>query len=160
MNPFKRMMTFWPFPVVFCLLFTFTGTEAVCQAQENNKSHRVLKAKLKREAAISLWRLKRKIEKEGYYSSKVALNIWRSNALSAGSFEQAQYDAFLKQIYEKSIDNSLRCFETSVLNEYYNDAGKCLHTWKIHSIALGIFDENQFREMEIRLKSSKQAQSQ
>jgi hypothetical protein len=121
-------------------------------ASENNQT--ITRKQLKRAAYNSLWRLQRAIEKHGFYSARVALNVWRSNAIDAGIFDQAKYDEFKKQIYQKSIENSLKCLETSILNENYNDAKICLHTWKLRSQELGTFDQGIYEQMDQRLKSS------
>ncbi len=135
-------------------LLLITCAAVYAQDSDNKKNNQQV---LINAANNSLWRLIRAIEKDGYFSSRVALNIWRSTAIDADLFDQGKYDTFKKQIYEKSIDNSLRCFESSVLNEYFNDARICLHTWKMHTQELGIFDETQYLEMKKRLEDSKPA---
>ena len=134
------------------LLITLTTVYAQDSDNKKNKQQILINA-----ANNSLWRLIRAIERDGYCSSRVALNIWHSTAIDADLFDQEKYNTFKKQIYEKSIDNSLRCFESSVLNEFFNDARICLHTWKIHTQELGIFDEAQYLEMKKRLEDSKLA---
>lgn len=118
-----------------------------------NKALKVTSKQLKKAAYNSLWRLKRAVEKDGFYSARVALNVWRSNAIDAGLFNQSQYDEFKRQIYEKSVISNLKCFETSLVNENYTDARICLHTWKIHSEVLGTFDHAFYDEMKIRLEA-------
>jgi hypothetical protein len=107
----------------------------------------ITRKELLKSAYGSLWRLQRSIEKDGFYSSRVALNIWRSNALDAGIFKQAEYDEYKRQIYEKSIQSSLVCIETALANENFSDARKCLHTWKMHSQEIGTFDPDHYEEM-------------
>ena len=41
---------------------------------------------LKREAANAFRRLKRTMEKDGFYSGRAALNVWQSTAIDAGTF--------------------------------------------------------------------------
>jgi len=119
--------------------------------QENDTQ--ITRKQLKIAAYNSLWRLKRAIEKYGFYSASVALNVWRSNAIDAGIFDQAQYDAFKKQIYENSIENSLKCIEISFENQNYNDARICLHAWKLRSQALDTFNQDYYDQIKDRLAS-------
>ena len=117
-------------------------------AQQLNASPK----QLKQAAYSSLWRLQRAIERDGYYSARVALNVWRSNAIDAGIFDQKKYDDFSRQIYEKSIQSNLDCFEKALAESNTNDAEFCLYTWKIHSEAIGVFDPIRYEEMKRRLK--------
>jgi hypothetical protein len=110
---------------------------------------------LKKEAALNLWRLKKAVEEDGFYSARIALNVWRSSAIDAGTFDQAQYDEFKKKLYEKSIDNSLECVESFVQEEDYYDASMCLETWKIHSQEIGTYDPARYKELRERLKGLK-----
>jgi hypothetical protein len=114
----------------------------------------ITRKQLKTAAYNSLWRLKRAIEKDGFYSARVALNVWRSNAVDAGLFDQAQYDEFRRQIYEKSIENSLTCFEASILSGNYKDAKICLHTWKLRTQTLGTYNQEYYDQMKNRLESA------
>ena len=65
---------------------------------EQTKDEKARKRMLKREAANALWRLKKAMDEEGFYSGRVRLNIWRSAAKDAGTFDQAKYDEFKKII--------------------------------------------------------------
>ena len=123
------------------------------QAQEEPQIQ-ITEKHLKAAANNSLWRLKRTMEKDGYYSARVALNVWRSNAIDAGIFDQAEYDAYKNQIYEKSIQSNLQCYERSLQNENLNDARICLFTWKAHSEELGVLDPDQYEEMKKKLKKA------
>jgi hypothetical protein len=106
----------------------------------------------------SLWRLQRSIERDGFYSARVALNIWRSNAIDAGIFKQSEYDEYKRQIYEKSIQSSLACIETAVANENFSDARRCLHTWKMHSQEIETFDPERFEEMQKQIEEKSKAE--
>jgi len=99
---------------------------------------------LEREAANALRRLKRSMEKDGFYSGHVGLNIWRSTAMDAGTFDQAQYDEFKTQLYEKSVNDSLRCLEGFLLEEDFFNANFCLQTWRMHSKELGTYDQAEY----------------
>ena len=120
--------------------------------QENDP--KITRKQLKQAAYGSLMRLNRAIEKNGFYKAIVALNVWRSNAIDAGIFDQAKYDAFKKQIYEKSIENSLKCIDMSLENQNFTDAKICLHAWKLRSQALGTFNQEYYDQMKDRLASA------
>lgn len=112
----------------------------------------ITEKQLKAAADNSLWRLKHIMEKEGYYSARVALNVWRSNAIDAGVFDPAEYDAYKKQIYEKSIQSNLRCYERSLQKNNLTDARICLFTWKAHAEELGVFDSERYKKMKEKLE--------
>lgn len=137
--------------ILAVMFFCFSVGAPLDATQENDT--KITRKQLKKAAYNSLWRLKRAIEKYGFYSASVALNVWRSNAIDAGIFDQTQYDAFKKQIYEKSIENSLKCIETSLENQNYSDAKICLHAWKLRTQALGTFNQDYYDQMQDRLAS-------
>lgn len=112
----------------------------------------ITEKQLKSAANNSLWRLKYAIDKEGFYAARIALNIWRSNALDAGVFDQAKYDAYKKTIYDKSIQNSLQCFDYAIQHENVTDARICLYTWKAHTEEMGTFDAALYEEMHKKVK--------
>jgi len=114
---------------------------------------------LDREAANALRRLKRSMEKDGFYSGHVALNIWRSTALDAGTFDQSQYDEFKTQLYEKSINDSLRCFEEFLLEEDFHNANFCLQTWRMHAKELGTYDQDEYEVFKKKLADGKTAKA-
>lgn len=122
-------------------------------AEQTQQPEKITRRQLKIAAVNSLWRLKRAIERDGYYGARVTLNVWRSNAIDAGTFKQEEYDEYKKQIYDKSIQNSLQCFESGIENENHTDAKRCLYTWKIRSEEIGMFDQTRYEEMNERLKS-------
>jgi hypothetical protein len=114
---------------------------------------------LKREAANALRRLKRSMEKDAFYSGHVALNVWRSTALDAGTFDQSQYDEFKNQLYEKSINDSLRCFEEFLLEEDFHNANFCLQTWRMHSKELGTYDHAEYEAFQKKLEDARAAKA-
>jgi hypothetical protein len=125
---------------------------ARAEAQKAQEPEKITRHQLKIAAANSLWRLKRAIERDGYYGARVTLNVWRSNAIEAGTFKQEEYDKYKKQIYAKSIQNSLQCFEAGIENENYSDAKICLYTYKVRSEEIGAFDKLRYEKMYERLK--------
>ena len=114
---------------------------------------------LEREAANALRRLKRSMEKDGFYSGHVALNIWRSTAVDAGTFNEAQYDEFKTQLYEKSVNDSLRCFEEFLLEEDFYNANFCLQTWRMHSKELGTYDQAEYEVFKTQLEDARAAKA-
>jgi hypothetical protein len=129
-------------------------------ASPQDKSEKVLdqKAKermLKREAANALNRFKIRLEKEGFYSGRVALNVWRSTAIDAGTFNPDQYNEFKQQLYEKSISRSLKCFEEYILEENYYDANICLQTWRMHAKELGSYEQAEYEALKKRLTEAR-----
>ncbi|KPJ78292.1 MAG: hypothetical protein AMJ54_04175 [Deltaproteobacteria bacterium SG8_13] len=153
--PASRHKLIYAALVVFILWLAFLpGVVALVNAEEEQPIV-ITKKQLKTAAYNSLWRLKRSIERDGYYSSRVALNVWRSNAIDAGIFKQEEYDQYKRQIFEKSIESNLRCFERATEALNYTDANKCLLTWKLHSEEIGLFEPARYEEMEIRLQSIK-----
>ncbi len=96
---------------------------------------------LVRLTADSLWRLKQSIINDGFFNSRVALNIWKNRARDTGTFDQAEYEELKKQIYEKSIDDSLRGYKLFLMEGNRTDAGICLKIWKMHSKEIGVFDK-------------------
>ena len=128
------------------------GVVALVNAEEGQEIV-VTKKDLKTAAYNSLWRLQRSIERDGYYSARVALNVWRSNAIDAGVFKQEDYDQYKRQIYEKSVESNQRCFEKAIEEQNLTDANKCLLIWKLHSEEIGIFDPARYEQMQAVLQS-------
>jgi hypothetical protein len=114
---------------------------------------------LEREAANALRRLKRSMEKDGFYSGHVALNIWRSTAMDAGTFDEAQYDEFKTQLYEKSVNDSLRCYEEFILEEDFYNANFCLQSWRMHSKELGTYDQAEYEVFKTQLEDARAAKA-
>lgn len=133
---------------------------SLASPQDEAKKHLDEKAKLrllKREAANALYRFKLRLAKEGFYSGRVALNVWRSTAIDAGTFDQEQYNEFKTQLYEKSITDSLKCFEDFILEENYYDANVCLQTWRMHSKELGTYDQAEYEALKKTLTEARTA---
>ncbi len=138
----------------WAVLFLFTGTLPAIDTSADPAAPQppITEKQLKSAANSSLWRLKYAIDKEGFYAARVALNVWRSNALDAGIFDQADYDEYKRKIYDKSIRSSLQCFEYAIQHGNLTDARICLHTWKAHSAEMGTFDPDLYEEMHKKLK--------
>jgi hypothetical protein len=144
------------------LLVLFLSPLAVSQDNAaQSPSVNIRQEMLKREAANAFRRLKKTMEKDGFYSGRVALNVWRSNALDAGTFDQSKYDELKQLLYEKSVNDSLRCFNEFVLEEDFFNANFCLQTWRMHSKEIGAYDQAEyeaFLEQLADVKAAKAAQ--
>jgi hypothetical protein len=129
---------------LICLLFIRPAIPAAsaAQAKTENDTQRLLN----REAANALWRLQQALKDEGFYSGRVRLNVWRAAAIDAGKFDPAKYEEFKKQLYEKSVNDSLKCFEYFIEQNSFSDANLCLQTWKMHANEIGTFDESVYQE--------------
>ncbi len=103
-------------------------------------------------AEDSLRRLQFAIKKDGFYSARVALNIWRSTALDAGNFDLAQYEAFKTQIYEISMRENLKWFNLFVEQKNFDDARICLELWRMHAREIGTFELQEYDALKARLK--------
>jgi len=110
---------------------------------------------LKLEAANAFWRLKQSMEKDAFYNTRIRLNVWRSTATEAGTFKQAQYDKFKQQLYQKSVDDSLKCYEKFILEENFHDANICLQTWRMHSKEIEAYDKDQYETLKEGLKQAR-----
>ena len=142
------------------LLVLLLATLAVSQNKtEQDTNVDVRQEMLKREAANAFRRLKRSMEKDGFYSGRVALNVWRSTAQDAGTFDQSQYDEIKTQLYEKSVNDSLHCFEVFLLEEDFYNANFCLQTWRMHSKELGTYDQAEYEAFKKQLKDARAAKA-
>jgi hypothetical protein len=100
MHPLARHIKFWT--IAFCFLLGFTlvlSTMSVAMA-EQTKEEKAWQKMLNLEAANALWRLKRALKKEGFYSGRARLNVWRSAAMDAGKFDPQKYEEFKRQLYD------------------------------------------------------------
>ena len=148
----NRLLKLKTIATICLLLFLFTAVAYPQSSNEQSKEEKARKRELKQEAALNLWRLKKSIDEDAFYAARVALNVWRSNAIDAGTFDQAQYDEFKQKLYEKSVMRSLECFEYFLAEQYFHDANMCLQTWKVHSQEIELFDEDQYEALKEKLK--------
>ena len=119
------------------------------------KEEKARQKMLKIEAANAYWRLKHSLEKDAFYSGRIRLNVWRATAIEAGTFDQAMYDEIKKQLYEKSISDSMNCYEEFLLEESFHDVNICLQTWRMHSKELGTYDQEKYEALKERLKQAR-----
>ncbi len=149
-----------PAIVAIFLLVLFLAPLANSQDETGNTPEQKAVQKMQeREAAGALQRLKRAIDKDGFYSGRVALNVWRSSAMDAGTFDQVQYNGFKKKLYEKSVSDSKHCFEEFVLEEDFYNANFCLQTWRMHSKELGTYDQTEYEALVKKLAETKAAKA-
>ncbi len=122
---------------------------------EQTKEEKERQRMLNLEAANALWRLKRSLEKEGFYAGRVRLNVWRSAATDAGKFDPQKYEEFKLQLYQKSVNDSLECFYLYIEENSPHDAKMCLQTWRAHATEIDQFDEDIYNELVQRLEDLK-----
>lgn len=123
------------------------------------KEEKARQKMIKLEAANAFWRLKHSLEKDAFYNTRIRLNIWRATATEAGTFDQVKYDEFKKQLYEKSINDSMKCYEDFILEENFYDANICLQTWRMHAKELGSYDIDEYEGLKERLKQARAAKA-
>ena len=147
---------FWAITFCFlagCILILGDVSAAVAEQTKEEKARQRM---LELEAANALWRLKRSLEKDGFYSGRVRLNVWRAAAIDAGKFDPKKYEEFKLQLYEKSLNDSLKCIDYYVEEgNSYHDANMCLQTWKVHAKEIDRYDEATYQELVKRLEDLK-----
>jgi hypothetical protein len=126
---------------------------------EQTKEEKARQKMLNIEAVNALWRLKRALEKDGFYSGRVRLNVWRAAAIDAGKFDPKKYEEFKLQLYEKSLNDSLKCIEYYIEENSHHDANMCLQAWKMHAKEIDRFDESAYQEFVKRLNDLKEKKS-
>jgi len=136
--------------------FTLAQSYGSIAIAEQTKEEKAWQRMLNLEAANALWRLKRALKDDGFYSGRVRLNVWRSAAMDAGKFDSDKYEEFKKQLYEKSVNESLKCFEYFLERNSHHDANMCLQTWKMHAKEIDMFDESTYQELMKRLNDIKE----
>jgi hypothetical protein len=147
--------------IAICILTAFILMLAGASAAiaEQTKEQKARQKMLNLEAANALWRLKRALKKDGYYSARVRLNVWRAAAIDAGKFDPQKYEEYRRQLYEKSVNDSLKCFEYYLEQGSRHDANMCLQTWKMHAKEIDQFDESTYQELVKRLNDLKEKQA-
>ena len=152
MSKFLKLKTIIATGLLLFLCVSFAYPQS---STDPSKDEKARKRELKREAALNLWRLKKSVEEDGFYAGRVALNIWRSTAIDAGTFDQAKYDQFKKQMYEKSVMQTLECFDLFLEEKDFNNANMCLQTWKVHSQEIGVFDQIKYEALKERISAAR-----
>ncbi len=159
MHLLARHIKFWAIALCFLMgLILVLGNVPVATADQTQEQ-KARQKMLNLEAANALWRLKRALEKDGFYSGRVRLNVWRAAAIDAGKFDPKKYEEFKLQLYEKSLNDSLKCFEYYIEQNSHHDANMCLQTWKMRAKEIDRFDEPTYQELVKQLNSLKEKQS-
>ena len=148
----KKILTITAALLVMLFLSSFT---IAADKKSLTKEEKARQKMLKLEAANAFWRLKHSMEKDAFYNTRIRLNVWRSTAIDAGNFDQTQYDEFKKRLYEKSINDSLKCYEEFIFEENFYDANICLQTWRMHCKEIGAYDKDQYEALKERLKQAR-----
>jgi hypothetical protein len=156
MRPLTRHIKFWTTALCFLLVLTPVLSKVSTAIAEQTKEEKAWQKMLNLEAANALWRLKRALKKEGFYSGRARLNVWRSAAMDAGKFDPQKYEEFKNKLYEKSVNDSLKCFEYFIEQNNQHDANMCLQTWKMHAKEIDKFDEPTYQELIKRLNDMKE----
>ena len=142
------------------LALLFISSTAIAEEKKQlTQEEKARQKMLKIEAANAYWRLKNSLEKDAFYSGRIRLNVWRSTALEAGTFDQEQYDDFKQQLYQKSVNDSMKCYDEFILEEDFFNANICLQTWRMHSKELGTYDKDQYEALKEKLKQAKVAKA-
>jgi hypothetical protein len=159
MRPLTRHIKFWTTALCFLLVLTPVLNKVSTAIAEQTKEEKARQKMLNLEAANALWRLKRALEKEGFYSGRSRLNVWRAAAMDAGKFDPQKYEEFKQHLYEKSVNDSLKCFEYFIEQNNRHDSNRCLQTWKMHAKEIDMFDESTYQELIKRLNDKKEQKS-
>jgi hypothetical protein len=158
MHFFHRHKKIWGIAFCFLTSLIFVLGDVSAAVAEQTKEEKAQQKMLNLEAANALWRLKRSLEKDGFYSGRVRLNVWRATAIEAGKFDPQKYEKYRRQLYEKSVNDSLKCFEYYIEEGSRHDANMCLQTWKMHAKEIDRFDEATYQELVKRLEDLKESQ--
>jgi hypothetical protein len=148
----KKILTITAALLLLFFLASFTIAEDKKSLTKEEKARQKM---LKLEAANAFWRLKHSMEKDAFFNTRIRLNVWRGTAIDAGTFDQARYDEFKKRLYEKSINDSLKCYEDFIFEENFYDANICLQTWRMHCKEIGTYDKDQYEALKERLKQAR-----
>ena len=118
------------------------------QAAVSQTSEKAYQKELEKEAALNLYRLKKSIEKDGFYSARIALNIWRSTSLNAGTFDPQLYDQLKIQLYEKAMTDSLACYQYFMRLKDAQNAKTCMLIWRSHAKEIDRYDPVAYQELQ------------
>jgi hypothetical protein len=138
---------------VATLLSLGVAPEALCQASppQSQAQSEARQRELERDAAVNLSLAKKSIQDDAFYNARVTLNIWKSSAIAAGSFDKKLYEDLRKQLYDKSIKDNLRCIEFSISQRIAPDANQCLKIYRLHAQEIGAFDPHRYEELKKRV---------
>ncbi len=147
---------FWTIALCCLTVLIFVLGNGSAAIGEQTKEEKARQRMLDLEAANALWRFQHALKNEGFYSGRVRLNVWRAAAIDAGKFDPQKYEEFKVQLYEKSLNDSLKCFEYYLEQGGRHDANMCLQTWKMHAKEINRFDESTYQGFIERLNRLKE----
>lgn len=106
---------------------------------------------LERDASVNLSLAKKAIQEEGFANGRVALNVWKVTAIEAETFDARLYEELKRQLYEKSLRESLRCVEQGIAQRNAADAMRCLQLYRLHAQEIRLFDARRYEELQRRI---------
>lgn len=101
-------------------------------------------------------RLEKAIEKDGFFSARVALNLWKREAQGSGLFDQTTYDHYKLKLYNASIDQNRRCYDFFLLQGSFGNAEACLKIWRLHAKEIDRFNLDDYEAMVVKLRQAKE----
>lgn len=111
---------------------------------------------LKQEADRSLDRARIAIKRSGFYCANIELNIWKNLSQRVGTFDEELFMELQNELYGSSMMHMEKWFAYYLKKGYYNDAQKCLQTWRLHALVINQFDEELYAERVTALEAVKQ----
>jgi hypothetical protein len=156
MRPLSWHKKFWTIAISVLMGFILMQSSVSIAMAEQTKEEKARQKMLNREAVNALWRLKKALREDGFYSGRVRLNVWRVAAIEAGKFDPKKYEEFKKQLYQNSVNASLKCIGYFIEQQSHHDANMCLQTWKMHTKEIDMFDEPTYQELVKRLNDIKE----
>ncbi|QTA89514.1 hypothetical protein [Desulfonema magnum] len=103
----------------------------------------------------SFRRLQKAVRRDGFNSAICALNIWRSNSIDAGVFDQVKYDDFKKHIYKKSVAEILAWFKVCIREKWAKDADFWMRVYSVRSNTINAFDQALYDKMKASIQGIK-----
>ncbi len=155
MKPSMTHMALVPMVMIYMALFLWTGAEAQDGQNPSVQNEDAADPALLRRAAKSLNHLKRALQRDHYPSALAALNIWRCDAMAADAFDDVQFRAYRRQIYEKSVDNILKWFDVCLEEKWIREADYCQKVYRLHARIINIFDQERYDEMTEKIERRK-----
>ena len=113
-------------------------------------------AKLKQAADQSLYLARHSIKTNGFFCADIELNIWQNLARRAGTFDETIYNELKTELYTSSMRHLDKWYTYYVKRGFYNDARKCLQTWRLHAMEIGAFDEAEYEKKTAALAAAKE----
>jgi hypothetical protein len=138
---------------VATLLCLVAASETPCQVSPPPPQAQMdaRQRELERDAAVNLSLAKKSIQDDGFYNARVALNVWKSSAIDADSFDEKLYEELRKQLYDKSIKDNLHCIDVSIAQRATTEANQCLKIYRLHAQEIGVFDPKRYEELKKRV---------